>query len=312
MEKFGIIVTCSTYDLHFAKGTCASIRYFLGEVPVCLLTDGRLNTKPIEAAYNNIIVINREEIKNEFLRQNCRGYGFTKYAAFWESPFETFLHIDADAVVWGNALSYLGNGDFDIMIDKPTFEYSHRFINETFFNTDILNKYFPDYVAAGKPYVCSGVFFAKKNCFSLEEYKSLMQLHRQEPDLWKCGEQGMFNFMIFKGKESGLRVSSEYFQYVVLEYDKEQTARRFNNVNLMNNTIGKPLVIHWAGITKPHVKNSQGYNTEIMTTFRKKFLEDYGVPGMLHSMILQQEDWNYQYKVQSGYFKRRIRERIKL
>ena len=246
------------------------------------------------------------------MRQHCKGFGFTKYAVFWESPFERFLHLDADTIVWGDILKYSTFEDNNFIIDQPTFEYSLEFIDETMFNPSILNKYFPDYEILHKPYVCSGVFFAKRNSFDLADFKKLMEIHQKEPHLWKCGEQGMFNFMIFDGKEKQkLKVKSDYFQYVVIEYPKEDTASRFNNKNLFAKNIGKPFVIHWCGRSKPHVRNAQGYNTELMTTFRKKFLADSGVPQFLHDPILKKEDMNYTYLMQKSYFKRRIRERVK-
>jgi hypothetical protein len=51
MEDFGIIIACCDQDYLFAKGCCASIRYFLGDVPICLLIDGTFSVSALEKSY---------------------------------------------------------------------------------------------------------------------------------------------------------------------------------------------------------------------------------------------------------------------
>ena len=57
IEDFGIIVACCDQDYFMAKACCASIRNFLGDVPICLITDGTFSVRSLEKTYG-IHVIN--------------------------------------------------------------------------------------------------------------------------------------------------------------------------------------------------------------------------------------------------------------
>lgn len=67
MEDFGVIVVCCDQDYVFAKGTCASIRHFLGDVPICLIVDGTFSLSNLEKAYS-VSVINHLNVSNGVLR----------------------------------------------------------------------------------------------------------------------------------------------------------------------------------------------------------------------------------------------------
>src|SRR5512136_1148544 len=123
MEDFGIIVACCASDYLFAKGCCASIRHFLGDVPICLLVDGTFSVADAEKAYG-VRVINHNSVTHEVLRRRSFGWGKTKMIGFWESPWEHFLMLDADTIIWGNLLKYANFKDFDLIVDRPRYKYS--------------------------------------------------------------------------------------------------------------------------------------------------------------------------------------------
>jgi hypothetical protein len=70
MEDFGIIVATYQGDYSFAKGCCASVRYFLGDVPICLIVDGTFSTSSLEKAYA-VRIINHNTVTNKFLREKA-------------------------------------------------------------------------------------------------------------------------------------------------------------------------------------------------------------------------------------------------
>ncbi|WP_434222373.1 hypothetical protein ACOKW7_03225 [Limnospira platensis CENA597] len=100
IQDFGIIIACCFKDYHFAAGCCASIRYFGGDVPICLIVDGDFNTTSLEKTYG-VKIINQKTVKHPFLKENSFGWGLTKMIAFWESPWQNFLFLDADTIIWG-------------------------------------------------------------------------------------------------------------------------------------------------------------------------------------------------------------------
>lgn len=138
MEDFGIIVACCPSDYLFAKGCCASIRHFLGEVPICLLFDGVFSDHTIEKIYG-VKIIDHTTVKLKLLRQKSFGWGKTKMIGFWESPWKYFLMLDADTNIWGNVLSYANFADADLIVDRPVSEYSNIAISQFFFR-DLFNR----------------------------------------------------------------------------------------------------------------------------------------------------------------------------
>jgi hypothetical protein len=68
MEDFGIIIACCYQDYLFAKGCCASIRHFLGDVPIGLIVDGTFSLSSLEKEYG-VRVLNHHTVTNEFLRK---------------------------------------------------------------------------------------------------------------------------------------------------------------------------------------------------------------------------------------------------
>jgi len=98
-QDFGVIIACWKGDAHYALGCYASIRFFMPNTPVCFLYDGDL-LPPVIAAIPEVQYITRLTVKNRHLKERSFGPGFTKMVAFFESPFETFLYLDADTTVW--------------------------------------------------------------------------------------------------------------------------------------------------------------------------------------------------------------------
>ncbi len=304
MEDFGIIVTCCASDYLFAKGCCASIRYFLGDIPICLLIDGNFSAQDAEKTYG-VRVLNRSNITNPFLRKRSFGWGITKMVAFWESPWKHFLMLDADTIVWGNLLKYANFYESDIIIDRPKIRYTNDLISKYFFEISKLEQHFPDFKwqAHRYDYYCTGTFFGTRNSFSLSEYQEILDFLEKEPEVFKYGEMGFLNFMIFRAADEGrIRLGQEDMQLLVPDFDQEHVRKRFpieeNREPILSGE--EATVVHWCGAEKPTVSNSKIYS-EPMSFFRRKFLRDSaGVTGGKAEVLLQVEDWQRLIKVYQG------------
>lgn len=119
-QDFGVVISCYKRDYMFAKACCASVRQFLGNVPLCLLVDGDFPVDDMKRTYN-VQTLYRSEIKDPFLREKSFGWGLSKMVLFWESPFERFVYLDADIVVWGNILEKMlpKDSEWDFIADYP-------------------------------------------------------------------------------------------------------------------------------------------------------------------------------------------------
>ncbi len=291
MEDFGIIVACCASDYLFAKGCCASIRHFLGDVPICLLVDGTFSVADAEKAYG-VRVINHNSVTHEVLRRRSFGWGKTKMIGFWESPWKHFLMLDADTIIWGNLLKYANFKEFDLIVDRPRYKSSDESVTEFFFDIGGIEKHFPDFPwqKYRDDYYCTGMFFARRDVFPLSEYIEILDFTEKYPGVFKYGEMGFLNFMIFRAAEQGrIRVGKEYMQLLVPDFDQQELRKRFPVGETGPVVLDEATVIHWCG-PKPALSTSRVYS-EPMNFCRRKFMrEAEGVTGLAAEVSLQVQD----------------------
>src|SRR5512137_391234 len=118
-SQFGIVTGCHAGDYFMAKATCASIRHFLGAVPICLVVDGDFSVAELQQTYG-VIPFYVRDLQHPDLRRLCPRSGRVKLAALWEGPFERFLWMDCDAVIWGNILAAHNLTDVDFVVMRPS------------------------------------------------------------------------------------------------------------------------------------------------------------------------------------------------
>jgi hypothetical protein len=305
MKEFGIVIACCRRDFNFAKGCCASVRYFLGDIPICLIVDGSFSTRSLEKTYS-VCVIKHDNIIHQVLRERSFGWGLTKMIAFWESPFEKFLFLDADTVVWGNVLRFADCNDSDIVIDQPYGAYSNETTSKFFFDIKGIETHFPSFQWRDRPYFVSGVFVAKKGIFELDEYVDLLNFNAKKPGIFKYGEQGILNFMTFRAADEGrVRLASRDMQTLIRRHSQNELEERFPlNVKGPDckDREQEASVIHWAGF-KPYIVNTGAYSKP-MQFFRQKFLTDScGLSGLLSEALLMIEDFRL-YRPKSSFLKK--------
>lgn len=309
MQDFGVIITCTKTDSLFAQGCCASIRYFMGDVPICLLVDGTVSVDSIASTYNTL-VITKKSVKSELLATRSMGWGLTKMIAFWESPFEHFLLLDADTCVWGDVSLYADFTKYDAIVDLPYYSYTEESINEYFFDTNLLKTLYPDFAYLSHPYVCTGVIFGKRDIFDIAEYEYILNLKDKHPGLFKYGEMGFLNFMLFRAKqEQKLRIGAVHTQHIVTDFSFEETKKRFP-LNSVPVVTGDPTVIHWAGGSKPVRSNPHIYS-EPMLFFRKKFMKDNGHSSTMANLLINKDEYLRNFYLQSKYYKKRFTQVVK-
>lgn len=313
IEDFGIVIACCDQDYIFAKGCCASIRYFLGDVPICLIVDGTFSLIPLEKTYG-VKVINSQNIRSQILKKRSFGFGLTKMIAFWESPWKNFLFIDADTIVWGNILKFANYQEFDVITDKPRYERAERDINRYFFDLKKIEQYFPNFQwkKYQNHYFNSGVFFAKRDIFRIDEYLDILELSYKKPKMFYPGEQGFLNFMICRAADEGrISIGQKHLQLIVPDQDQESLKQRFffkKNKPVINN---EDVVIHWCGRNKPTSITTKVYS-EPMNFSRRKFIEDTGGHSQIKADIqIKIEDYQYFLYLYKNKFKNKLRNNIK-
>ena len=287
---FGVNIACCRSDYLFAKACCASVRRHLGDVPICLFVDGDFSVRNLCRAYGARALYARDVADVE-LGKRSYGYGLTKMIALWESPFERFLYLDADTIVWGNLLAALDVEQADFIFNEPHEKYTEHVLKGQYFDYDRLFKHTKAFRWQGLPFFNSGVFIARRGLFAKQEYYELLELKREDPSLMGAGEQGMLNIMVFRAALEGrITIARAPLQAVVPVIPMDELRCRFQVVN--GDARVHPddrTVIHWAGV-KPFSLRSDVFR-EPMSYYRRLSMAECREPlAFLGSAVLYCED----------------------
>jgi hypothetical protein len=268
--EFGVMIAAAPEHLHWLKGACASVRYFMGDTPICVLLDGDRSLRDLETAYG-IRVVRRAEVDHAELRNLSFGSLKTKNATHWLSPFETYLFLDADAVAWGDMRLVADLERFDLVIDSPIADREK--VRRWVMDSDSVARHFPDFDARAHvdEYVNTGAHFARRGTLDLDRYLELLRFSATHPGLF-YGSQGVFNFMVFSAADEGkVRLDQRELQVTTGDTTREEVVDRFRFERGLPHVVGAPAVLHWAGSPKPTVRTRGRDYFAPMTFFRRQF-----------------------------------------
>jgi hypothetical protein len=260
-SDFGVVIAAKEEHLHWARGTLASVRHFMQGTPICILLDGDRAPTDLERACD--VVIRRDDLEPRVLRA---GFGSlrAKDAALWASPFETFLLLDADTVVWGDMRELADFDRFDFVVDSAAEPL------RAVMALDLVERHFPQFDARrhASDFTNTGAYFGRRNVLDLEYYLELERRSSAHPGMF-YGSQGTFNLMVFSGADEGtLRVERRELQLMTWRVSREELVRRCPMSEAGPLVTGDPLVLHWVGTPKPRVRGGRTDYFAPMTFFR--------------------------------------------
>lgn len=260
-ESFGIIITCYVGDFFLTKALLASISKFMPHIPICIIKDGDFSIEIEKKTYKISHIIQKKDVKNEFLRETCFGSRCTNMIAFWESPFERFLYIDSDTVAWGDITKVIDYKDYDFVHNTPHEPYTESILHGQYFNYQKLFSLIQGIDVERHHFFNAGVFFAKRGIFSIEEYKKIYMLWKNDKTLFGPEPQGMINYMVFKGVEDGLlTVGEATIQNIVPVCTHKELNRSYTFLK-NEPVVIKDIIIHWAGLKPLKTSGNNVYNT---------------------------------------------------
>lgn len=326
---FGIVISCSDQSYLFVKGCCASIRYFLGDVPICVLIDGDHSGADLVRTYG-VTIINHQSPMHPALREQGFGWGITKMIAFWEAPWSAFLSLDPDTIVWGDVLRFQDDADlvFDqqyardedgkivnpLMFDflgqpPPDAALRRAVVDYCIFDTARVEAHFPsfDWKRFLYQYAWTGVYFARRDIFDLDEYLELLAFCDAHPGVFLGGEMGILNFLAFRAAGAGrLRVTNTPMQVLVPQEDPADLDRRFPWRGRPDRAPAEAAVIHWTGSGKPSLRSPHFPGP--MTFARRQYQADaHGRAGFAADLALCYEDLQRLFYRERYNLKRRVR-----
>ena len=263
--RFGVVIPAKQEHLHWVRGTCASVWHFMEGTPICVILDGELVPDDLARA-PGVSVIRRDELEPPVLRSTF-GSLRAKNAALWAAPFERFLLLDADAVVWGDMRKVVDSERFDFVLDdggEPA---------RSVMDIDAVARVLPEFDARPheQRFANNGAYFGRRGVLDLDEYLELMRLSNEHPGML-YGSQGIFNLMVLRALERGeIRVDRRELQVMTGRTSREELAQRFAFVDSEPRVTGDPVVLHWVGSPKPRVRGSETDYFAPMTYFRRRY-----------------------------------------
>jgi hypothetical protein len=264
--SFGFVTACHRGDKFMVQATLASMRHFCPHIPICLLADGDVEVDDLQKEYD-LIVMRPLDLPNKEMAQLVSGNYRIKLAAMWEGPFEHYVWIDSDAIVWGDFTAQVRlDVDFQIFWSEISIPCDAvcvpAWLPHFYFDLDRLLEHDPTFEWRGWPYFSAGVYACRKNFISYDEWMSAESWNVSKADpVFKFGDQGLLNYLVHSSKQRGVkRVEYTDLQYKPgyhgrSEIDSDTVGCRWS----WPKTIARPRVAHFSG-QKPLILNQRGYS----------------------------------------------------
>jgi len=287
VSDIGFSVACHKGDLPLLRGCLASIKYFAPDAPISLMVDGPVDSRPFEKRYG-VLTIRQQDINNPELKKFSFGYGVTKMPALWEAPFDRIIHVDADAVLWGDIRKNLPSEDWDFVHNEAHEVITDNIQRTQYFDPDKVFDHIDHFEWQGNPYFNSGVFACRVGALDLAEYLSMLRIQEANTGLF-FQDQAYLNIMVFRASLAGrLRLHSAHLQSVVPVLSKPELESRFQIRDGKPVPWVQPTVVHWAG-PKPYKTNPDVFSLP-MDFFREIGMREFGLPKWFSSKPAMQID----------------------
>jgi hypothetical protein len=247
MTDFGVIIAAYPGDFLWAKGCIGSLQAISPKLPICVIYNGiaSRNRELSRLLDMGVVetILDRTSVRDEWLRNNSFGWGFTKLIALWESPWEHFIYVDADTAFSGDIFKKISDyRDWDMILDQSEHSYDLAGVEKWFFNTARVEHHFPDFdwKRFSSNYFCGGVMVARRGLFPLEDYQAMMAVHKADARLFPMGEMGILNLLIFRAHQQGkLRFAQRWIQMMTNDHSLAELEAIVRSDD--------PFVYHFAG-----------------------------------------------------------------
>jgi len=253
-----VYLTMHKFDLRLTRICVASIRYWYPEIPIVLYKDesfGIFDTTEIERCWN-VSVLDTPQKKI--------GWGFGHLDLLLLERPHRFLSIDVDIAFIGRVLDLLEASDEDVVVDRedhppipaPAF-------SGIYFDLEKLRGLDPAFVFPGFAFN-AGQFVANTGVFRRSDFDGLVEWGSprlpKRPEIFNMSDQGVFNYRVMTLLAEG-RLTLARVPF--MRWGAEQISRI--DVRQLTQDSPYPLLIHWAGLRKPRLREMPG--AEILLKF---------------------------------------------
>jgi hypothetical protein len=268
---FGFVTGCHAGDKFMVQATLASMRHYCPDVPICLVVDGDFDVSDLEKDYQ-MIVLRVGDLPSAEMQKLVAGSFHVKHAAMWEGPFEFYVWLDSDAIVWGDFTSQIRTDvDFQIFWSEisipPDATEVPEWLPHFYFDPSKLRQLDPNFDWRGHAYFSAGVFGCRRNAIPFDRYVDLEAVGRQVPGLFESGlnsskgDMGMLNYLVHTMAQRGeLKTTVSDLQHVpahqgITEFERDCAGGDW----YFPKEIRRPRIGHFCG-RKPFLFDQKAYS----------------------------------------------------
>jgi hypothetical protein len=268
---FGFVTGCHAGDKFMVQATLASMRHYCPDVPICLTVDGDVDVSDLEKQYD-LIVLRTAELPLEKMRKLIAGSFHAKHAAMWEGPFEFYVWLDSDAIVWGDFTSQIRTDvDFQIFWSEISVPADATevppWLPRLYFDPAKLRQLDSNFDWRGHAYFSAGVFACRRNAIPFERYVAVEALSHQVPSLFESGlnsskgDMGILNYLVHSmGQRGDLKTTVSDLQHIpghqgITEFERDCVGNSWR----LPEQIRRSRVAHFCG-RKPFLFDRQAYS----------------------------------------------------
>src|SRR5262245_49522341 len=198
---FGFVTGCHAGDRFMVQATLSSMRHYCPDVPICLTVDGDFDVSDLERQYD-LMVLRVPELPSERMRKLIYGNYRAKLAALWEGPFEFYVWLDSDAIVWGDFTAQVRTDvDFQVFWSEisipPDAAEIPPWLPHFYFDPVALRQFDPEFEWRGHAYFSSGAFGCRRNAIPFEAWEKTDLWNQRSPGLFGWGEMGTLNYLVY-------------------------------------------------------------------------------------------------------------------
>ena len=263
---FGFVTGCHAGDKSMVQATLASMKHFCPETPICLVVDGSFDVSDLEREYS-VIVLRVSELPSNEMRKLISGNARAKHAAMWEGPFEFYVWLDSDAIVWGDFTPQVRTDvDFQIFwsdIDIPADATEiPPWLPHFQFDPQKLRNFDPEFDWRGKAYFSAGVFACKRDVIPFEKWMEAELWEKETPGLFgDFADQPLLNYFVHSMTQRGeIKSTMSDLQHIWAHHGKEELMKDCNGAGWHFPTeICRPRVAHFCG-RKPFLFDRHAYS----------------------------------------------------
>ncbi len=266
IAPFGFVTACHPGDRFMVQATLASMRYYCPEVPICLLADGDVEVDDLQREYDLIVLRPRDLPDKEMVRLVSGNYRI-KLAAMWEGPFENYVWMDSDAIVWGDFTNQVRRDvDFQIFWSEVSVpadaDAVPPWLPHFYFDLDRLRERDPAFEWRGHHYFSAGVYATRRNFVNFHEWMAVEAWNEDADDpLFRFGDQGILNYLVHSFHQRGAkRIAVADLQYHVGHHGKREIDEDTSGCKWrFPRNITRPRVCHFCG-QKPLMMDHRAYS----------------------------------------------------